>query len=138
MATRIYADFNGLVRGVVDQTRTGVVLDTYGSLRDLANNGLILSQGLPLIAVDQSDETEDLEGHGTAQYDFAKNRWIIEFDEQGVRYVPRSEDGGSKIFRCVACGEPFPDQGAGAMIIAKMDCSACGTSALAPYQRPAT
>ena len=138
MATRIYADFNGLVRGVVDESRTAVVLDTFGSLRDLANNGLILSPGLPLIAVDESDENEDLEGHGTAQYDFVRNRWIVEFDEQGVRYVPRSDKDSSMSFKCVSCGTEFPQHHAGAMILGEIDCSACGTSALAPYQQPAT
>jgi hypothetical protein len=64
--TRIYADFNGLVKSPRNSGRTAVVLDTFRSLRDLCNAGLILSEGLPLIAVDWSDENEDLEGHGTA------------------------------------------------------------------------
>ena len=68
-AARIYADFNGLVRGVRNPDRIAVVLDTFGSLRDLSNAGLVLKEGLPLIAFDESDEKEDLEGHGTAQYD---------------------------------------------------------------------
>jgi hypothetical protein len=36
---RIYADFNGLVRGPRNPDRTAVVLDTFGSLRDLSNAG---------------------------------------------------------------------------------------------------
>ena len=59
--TRIYADFNRLVKSPRDSGRTAVVLDTFGSLRDLCNAGLILSEGMPLIAVDWSDENEDLE-----------------------------------------------------------------------------
>ena len=64
--TRIYADFNGLVAGPRNAERTAVVLDTSGSLRDLANAGIVLEERLPLIAVDASDDVEDLEGHGTA------------------------------------------------------------------------
>ena len=74
---RIYADFNGLVGGVVDPTRTAVVLDTFGSIRDLSNAGAVLSVGLPLVAYDESDETEDLEGHGTAQYDHKRRWWSL-------------------------------------------------------------
>ena len=75
--TRIYADFNGLVRSPRNSARTAVVLDTFGSLRDLSNAGLILSEGLPLIAVDSADENEDLEGHGTAQYDRDRKWWVL-------------------------------------------------------------
>jgi len=77
MKVRIYADFNGLVCGVVDPSRTAVVLDTFGSIRDLSNAGTVLSVGLPLVTYDESDETEDLEGHGIAQYDLqpAKRLW---------------------------------------------------------------
>jgi len=55
---RIYADFNGLVDGVVNPKRTAVVLDTFGSLRDLSNAGIVLSVGLPLVAFDESDESD--------------------------------------------------------------------------------
>ena len=67
---RISADFNGLVSGVVNPARIAVVLDTYGSLRDLSNAGVVLSPGLALVAFDESDDDEDLEGHGTAQHDY--------------------------------------------------------------------
>ena len=76
---RIYADFNGLVGGCRLSDRTAVVLDTFGSVRDLANAGVVLRPELPLIAVDASDEREDLEGHGTAQYDVANRWWVVEF-----------------------------------------------------------
>ena len=53
---RIYADFNGRVAGPKNADRTAVVLDTFGSLRDLANAGIVLEEGLPLIVVDASDD----------------------------------------------------------------------------------
>jgi hypothetical protein len=104
---RIYADFNGLVCGPKNPERTAVVLDTYGSLRDLSNAGIVLREGLPLIAVDESDELEDLEGHGTAEYDFENEWWAIEFDENGVRYVPAGDRTPITEFKCVSCSEPL-------------------------------
>jgi hypothetical protein len=80
--TRISADFNGLVNGPRNPERTAVVLDTFGSLRDLSNAGLVLKVGLPLIAVDWSDDVEDLEGHGTAQYD-RDRAWCLSGDVMG-------------------------------------------------------
>src|SRR6187200_2399503 len=91
-ALRIYADFNGLGRSCVNPERTAVVLDTFGSLRDLSNAGVVLEPGLPLIAVDASDEDEDLEGHG-----------FVEFDEQGGRYVPAGDRTAVRKFLCVRC-----------------------------------
>jgi DNA-directed RNA polymerase subunit RPC12/RpoP len=130
---RIYADFNGLVVGVKNPDRAAVVLDTFGSLRDLSNAGLVLSEGLPLIAVDASDENEDLEGHGTAQYDPDRKWWVVEFDELGVRYVPAGDRSPVKEFLCVKCRQPFSDdnaRGPGA------SCSSCGTSVFAAYAPP--
>ena len=103
MTLRIYADFNGLVAGPRHPDRSAVVLDTFGSLRDLSNAGVVLTDGLPLIGVDWSDEDEDLEGHGTAEYDHERAWWVIEFDELGVRYVPASDRSAVAQFLCVSC-----------------------------------
>jgi hypothetical protein len=134
--TRIYADFNGLVRGPKNPERIAVVLDTFGSLRDLANAGLILREGLPLIAVDWSDDEEDLEGHGTAQYDSANKRWVVEFDERGVRYVPAGDRSPVNSFLCVNCGQRVSVSSPGATFDPKASCSSCGTSVLTPYAPP--
>jgi hypothetical protein len=131
--TRIYADFNGLVPGIKNPERVAVVLDTFGSLRDLSNAGLVLSEGLPLIAVDASDDLEDLEGHGTAQYDPDRKWWVIEFDELGVRYVSAYDRSPVNEFLCVKCRQPFPDDKAHS---SGTSCSLCGTSVLAAYAPP--
>jgi DNA-directed RNA polymerase subunit RPC12/RpoP len=134
---RIYADFNGLVRGVDPHERTAVVLDTFGSLRDLANAGVVLKVGLPLIAVDWSDDDEDLEGHGTAQYDDAKKRWIIEFDEAGVRYVPAGNRSPVVEFLCVHCRHPLQDAWVGADSFRELiACPQCGTRIDRPFAPP--
>jgi len=138
-ATRIYADFNGIVRGPRNPDRTAVVLDTFGSLRDLANAGLVLSEGLPLIAV--ADHEEDLEGHGTAQYDRIHKWWVVEFDEQGVRYVPAGDRSSISHFLCVSCRIPLPAAFALSAFQPGAACPSCGTSVLAPFappQQPAT
>ena len=103
MPLRIYADFNGLVAGPKHPDRTAVVLDTFGSLRDLSNAGVVLTEGLPLVGADWSDDDEDLEGHGAAEYDHARGWWVIEFDELGVRYVPARDRSTVEPFLCVSC-----------------------------------
>jgi DNA-directed RNA polymerase subunit RPC12/RpoP len=132
--TRIYADFNGLVHGPRNPDRFAVVLDTFGSLRDLSNAGLILREGLPLIAVDGSDDEEDLEGHGTAQYDRESKWWVVEFDDLGVRYVPAGDRCSVESFNCVKCARQLF---VGSIAFEpKASCPACGTSVLAAYAPP--
>lgn len=136
--TRIYADFNGLVRGVKNPDRTAVVLDTFGSLRDLANAGLVLEEGMPLIAVDASDDEEDLEGHGTAQYDRDRNWWVVEFDDRGVRYVRAGDRKPDSEFLCVHCRAPLSMTSPEAVFMPGSTCRSCGTSVLAPFAPPRT
>lgn len=134
--TRIYADFNGLVKGPRNPERTAVVLDTFGSLRDLSNAGLVLKEGLPLIAVDWSDDDEDLEGHGTAQYDQDRAWWVVEFDEAGVRYLPAGDRSPVQTFRCVSCRRILPITTPNEAFNPKSSCEACGTSVLAAFEPP--
>jgi hypothetical protein len=136
MAARIYADFNGLVWGPKTPGRTAVVLDTFGSLRDLANAGIILQEGLPLIAVDESDESEDLEGHGTAEYDPENDWWVVEFDEAGVRYVAAGNRALITEFNCVSCKEPLHDLIKAKGLRVGDVCPSCGTPIHAPIARP--
>lgn len=134
---RIYADFNGLVGGVVNPERTAVVLDTFGSVRDLSNAGIVLAAGLPLVAYDESDDSEDLEGHGAAQYDLRRRRWVVEFDEQGVRYVPRVGQVSEALFRCVSCRLPVPGVAYNTLGSPGLSCPNCGTSVAAAIAPPA-
>jgi hypothetical protein len=131
-STRIYADFNSLVRGTMNPDRIAVVLDTFGSVRDLANAGVTLCEGLPLVAVDWSDDEEDLEGHGTAHYDLAQKWWVVEFDGVGVRYVPAGDRTPIKEFLCVHCRLPLPQ----VAFQPNFFCPSCGTSVLAPIEPP--
>jgi hypothetical protein len=135
-STRIYADFNGLVKGPRNPERTAVVLDTFGSLRDLSNAGLVLQEGLPLIAVDWSDDDEDLEGHGTAQYDREQAWWVVEFDELGVRYVPASDRRPVEQFLCVSCRQPLPATTPNQAFSPQAVCAQCATSVLAAFSPP--
>jgi hypothetical protein len=133
---RIYADFNGLVNGPKTPGRTAVVLDTFGSLRDLANAGIVLRDGLPLIAVDESDESEDLEGHGTAEYDPENDWWVVEFDEEGVRYVAAGDRTPVTEFKCVSCRKPLHDLIKPTGLKLGNVCPSCGTPIRAPIARP--
>lgn len=133
---RIYADFNGLVRGPKNPSRTAVVLDTFGSLRDLSNAGVRLVEDLPLIAADWSDEEEDLEGHGTAQYDVTRKWWVVEFDELEVRYVPAGDRSPVEQFRCVTCGQEMPLATPFSVWSPNFRCENCGTPAVAAIAPP--
>ena len=133
---RIYADFNGLVRGPRNSRRTAVVLDTYGSLQDLCNAGVVLTEGLPLIAFDWSDDSEDLEGHGTAQYDSTEGWWVVEFDEAGVRNVPAKDRATQAAFRCVACAVDLMGQFHGHFPQPDERCLKCGTLVRTPFLPP--
>ena len=134
---RIYADFNGLVQGPKNPDRIAVVLDTFGSLRDLANAGIALQEGLPLVAVDFSDELEDLEGHGTAEYDTLNDWWVVEFDSLGVRYVPSGDRTPVTVFQCVSCKQPLHDLIRSRGLRLGDTCPSCGTPVHAPIARPA-
>ena len=89
-----------------------------------------------MIAVDWSDDEEDLEGHGTAEYDPIRKWWVIEFDELGVRYVPAGNRDPVVEFRCVSCQQPLATMSAQAAFSPAANCPTCGTSALAPYAPP--
>ena len=102
---RIYADFNGLRISPRNHERSAVALDTFGSLRDLSNAGIKLKEEMPLIIFDWSDENEDLEGHCTAYYDWQRQFWWAELDEQGVLDVPRDERKPVTEFLCLGCRE---------------------------------
>jgi hypothetical protein len=132
-APRIHADFNGLVRGPVGG-RVSVVLDTFGSARDLSNAGIVLEEGLELVAYDESDDIEDLEIHGTARYDRFRRWWVVESDERGVMYVPAVDrsriDPG---FHCVQCAHAL--DGLDAFLRAGA-CPQCGTPAQASIAAP--
>jgi hypothetical protein len=88
------------------------------------------------LSVAESDETEDLEGHGTAQYDRERKWWVVEFDELGVRYVPAGDRASVDTFLCVSCRRPLPISMPHEAFDPKASCASCGTSVLAPYAPP--
>jgi hypothetical protein len=133
---RIYADFNGCVSSPRDPNRKAVVLDTMGSLKDLCNAGVILSEGLPLIGADWSDENEDIEVHGLAQYDAGQKWWVIEFDNIGFRDVPAGNRTPISEFRCVSCQSDLTEQIKTKGLQLGDTCQHCGTPVHAPIAPP--
>ena len=131
---RIYADFNGLVVGPRDPKRTAVVIDTLCSLRDLSNAGVVLEEGLEIVAVDASDGEEDLEGHGVAVYDSQHAWWVVEFDERGVRDVPAGDRESSKAFLCITCRSDISNGDTG--FPTQKECPQCGTPIATPLAPP--
>lgn len=98
---RVYADFNGLVRSQATG-RFAVALDTWGTVHDLSNAGVKLSEGLPLTAFDWSDEAEDLEGSGTVHFANPPGVWLLELDDPGVAYV-QADDREATSLHCFHC-----------------------------------
>ncbi len=94
---------NGLVRGVRDPSHWAVVLDTFGTARDLSNAGITLHEGCALVVYDWSDEEEDLEGDATVHFDFERRRWVAELGARGYRYVPKRDRTPVRAFLCVGC-----------------------------------
>jgi hypothetical protein len=133
---RVQADFNGLVTGARNPRRSGGVLDTLGALRDLCNEGVQLTEGAPLVGFDYSDEDEDLEGHGTAHFVAALDAWIVEFDEQGVRYVPASDRAPVTRWDCARCRTDLVSQIDRVGLNVGEVCHACGAPVHAPLQPP--
>ena len=101
--TRIYADFNGIDRPAVANGCLAVALDTVGSVQDLSNAGLRLTEGLRLTIWDASDEAEDLEADAVARYDAAAGIWWADLGEGGYRYVPAKSRGADTRFLCLIC-----------------------------------
>lgn len=99
---RIYADFNGLMASPREPTRSMVPLDTWGSLRDLSNAGIKLSEGTRLVIYDESDEIEDLEANAIAQYDTTRSWWYAQFEED-LAYVPARDRSPVTRFLCLGC-----------------------------------
>lgn len=115
-----------------------VALDTFGTLRDLSNAGVVLQEGLVLQIYDWSDEHEDLEADAVARFDNERKIWFAVIDKKGYRYVTASARDQNNHFLCVSCRR---DIGANAYVLrsglALENCPACGcplSHALAPPQ----
>lgn len=88
---RIYADYNGLQASPRDLSKLAVALDTFGSLRDLSNAGVRLQEGVQLIVFDYGNNEEDLENSVTVSWEKGSNRWLAEFIEEDVVYIPKRD-----------------------------------------------
>lgn len=137
--TRIYADFNGIDRPAVANGCLAVALDTMGSVQDLSNAGLRLTEGLRLTIWDASDEAEDLEADATARYDAAADIWWADLGDGGYRYVPAKNRDADPRFLCLVCRADIASQGTarGAVVTAGKVCPHCGTPMSAAIAPPA-
>jgi len=133
---RIYADFNGLQASRRNPSHLAVPLDTFGSLRDLANLGIRLSPELPLTIYDESDQEEDLEGYATVYWDPVSQTWIAELDARGVQYVPRRSRDENQSFLCVNCRTTLQQIIRQQGMNAASTCPQCGTRIHIPIAPP--
>ena len=135
---RIHADFNGLGNPDCTGGRLSVALDTLGTLRDLANAGLRLTEGLRIIVYDRSDEAEDLEAGAEARYDPDGRMWWAEPGPEGYGYVPTRDRATNPCFLCLGCrydlaSDPVAwDEWAPRVTV----CPRCGTAVAAAIAPP--
>ena len=134
---RIYVDYNGAFAAPSDPDRIAVRLTTAGSIRDLANAGIVLQEGTHLIGCEESDEVEDLEGHGIVRYDASSGGWLLELDEAGIRDVPARDRTPVTLIACVTCGEDVADRLASVVDVLRGACPSCGAPLNAPIRPPA-
>lgn len=99
---RLYPDFNGYRRGTATHP---VELDTFGTLVDLHYFKIRLTDGLEIMAWDQSDDEEDMEVIGQCRYHSSAGRsgWCVHFPPDSLVYVPRRADSVHHPFVCFQC-----------------------------------
>jgi hypothetical protein len=133
---RIYADFNGLIGSFKTADRSAVVLDAFGTLRELANAGIVLSNGMRLVVYDWSDDEEDLEADAAAFFDFRRNWWVAEFDDPGLRYIPKKYRDHSNELHCWSCRKLLPDSIRTKHLWVHARCPHCDSEICKPIMRP--
>jgi hypothetical protein len=134
MTARIYADFNGLQR-LDGGKRLVVPLASFGSLCDLANAGIVLTEGLRLTIHDKSDESEDLEADATAHFDDYGKYWVAEIDTRGYRYVP-TQNAKRPPLVCVGCRTSLEDFVHKHGLNNETKCPECGVFVWSPVLPP--
>ncbi len=132
---RIYADFSGLQPSPRDPYAKAVPLNTYGSLCDLSQLGIVLAEGMGLTLYDRYDATRDVEAESTAFYDAAQRAWFAELDGGGPHYVPASRARRSPLF-CLDCRLELEAMVVTQGLATDTTCPMCGASALKPLQPP--
>lgn len=138
-SAHIYADFNGIDRPAVANGCLAVALDTIGSVQDLSNAGLRLTEGLRLTIWDTSDDAEDLEADAVARHDTAARIWWADLGDEGYRYVPARNREASVRFLCLVCRADIAagSLARGAAVPAEAHCPHCATPLRAAIASPA-
>jgi hypothetical protein len=107
-----------------------VPLDTWGSVRDLSNAGIRLSEGAALLICSDSDETEDLEADTRVYFDPVRKWWFAAL-EHAYRYVPAQDRAAVTTFLCLGSRADFGSEAMDhSSPIAKRysECPQCGLS----------
>ena len=133
---RISADFNGLQASTRTAGRLAIALDTIGSVSDLANLGIRLTEGTRLVVYDWSDENEDFEADVTTYYDASARVWLAELDETGYRYVPARPRLTASRLRCLHCQSEYTGKAVSIKQGSATACPHCGSALDAPIAAP--
>ena len=133
---RIYADYNGLQASPRNLSKLAVALDTFGTLRDLSNAGVRLQDDVQLVIFDYSDDEEDLENTVTVYWEEARNRWLAEFLEEDVVYIPKRDRTENNEFLCLKCRSPLQDHIDKNGTNENIACPRCGEKIFAAIKPP--
>lgn len=100
----LYADFNNTFASSRDTNLWAISLHTYGSLKDLSNQGVRLVEEMPIVIYMDSAEGEDLEADAMTYFDPTYKCWMAEIDQNKIRYVPsHNELWEQTVFLCLKC-----------------------------------
>ncbi len=133
---RLYADFNGLQYSPRSSSMMALYLHYRGTLADLGQLRLALSEGLEVDVYSDSDEHEDLEVTGLVRFDHSSGMWFVEFENDAVRYVPTRPGTHDRIMECWTCGADLTQQIHDRGLSLGDRCDACGVRVHAPLDPP--
>ena len=127
---RVYADFNGCYKG---DSYDLVELDVFGTLADLHYQQIALTEGLELMAWDESDDDEDLEAVGTCHFhQIGRPHWCLHFPSGSLSYVPRRNQLAPPLL-CFRCRHQIAEPSQHPEV---QNCPSCGLSLHFPWQPP--
>jgi hypothetical protein len=133
----IYADFHGLHPSARVPGLSAIMVDTYGSLRDLTNQQAQLKENMPLIIFMDSDFDEDIEADAVAYYDRNLGMWMAEIDYDKIRDVPlHTAIWNERRFLCFSCHQDLEPYFAQHGRNAETRCPHCSTSIMTAVAAP--
>jgi len=104
---RINADFHKTNLSPRNEKKDCIPLITIGSLQDLSNLGLVLTEGLHILVYMDSSEVEEIESDAEVYYSSKMKCWLAELIGE-IRDVPTVPNDPNE-FNCISCQTTLHD-----------------------------